>query len=183
MNNKYSTHEMVEVVITPPEQYGTQLAYNIRARTTLGVFTQLIAQANNHILIASPFIQTYHGFTESPIKSALIYALDRNVHIDIVTTGAGIEILKNGWMDLVTRDKVRFFQPKPNIDDERYIGSHAKCLISDGQAAYVGSANFTQPGLAGNLELGLLVEGDAAGQIALFWKYLIDIKFLIEVKI
>lgn len=183
MQEEKPSTKKTEVVVTPPEQYGTQLAYNIRARTTLGVFTQLIARANSHILIASPFVQTYHGFSESPIKSALMFALDRNVCLDIVTTGTGMGILKNGWSDLTTRDNIRFFQPKPNIDDERYLGSHAKCLISDAQAAYVGSANFTQPGLSGNLELGLLVEGDAAAQIGSFWQYLIDIKFIIEIRI
>jgi phosphatidylserine/phosphatidylglycerophosphate/cardiolipin synthase-like enzyme len=183
MQEEKASTKKTEVVITPPEQYGTQLAYNIRARTTLGVFTQLIAQANSHILIASPFLQTYYGFSESPIKSGLIFAVARNVRLDIITTGTGIKILKNGWPDLATRDNVRFFQPKPNIEDAKYLGSHAKCLVSDSQTAYVGSANFTQPGLFGNLELGLLVEGDEAAQIAAFWQYLIDIKFIIEVNV
>ena len=182
MSDKVSLLNSTEVVITPPEEYGTQLAYNIRARTTMGVFVQLIARANSHILIASPFFQTFHGFNESTIKAALMSALDRNVRIDLVTTGAGMQILKNGWSDIVIRKNIRFFQPKPNIEDEKYLGSHAKCLVSDSQAAYVGSANFTQPGLTGNLELGLLVEGEAASQIAAFWQYLMDIKFLIEIK-
>ncbi|MFQ5750388.1 MAG: phospholipase D-like domain-containing protein [bacterium] len=179
--NENSIENTVEVVITPPEQYGAQLAYNIRARTTQGVFIQLIAQANNHIVIASPFMQTNYGYNESPIKTALIGALDRNVRLDIITTGEGIGILKKGWPDLIEKKNAYLFQPKPNIDDEKYLGSHAKCLISDRYIAYIGSANFTHPGLAGNLELGLLVEGYSATQIASFWEYLIDIKFIIEI--
>ena len=49
--------ESVEFVITVPEPLGAELAYNTRARTTLGVLTQLIAGARQKIVLAVPFIQ------------------------------------------------------------------------------------------------------------------------------
>lgn len=175
--------EKVELVITPPEQFGIRLAYQFCTRTTLGVLTQLIAQAETHIVIASPFLLLHEGLAISPLLAALRHALDRNILVDVICTGMGIDIFKKGWATVLGSGRVRLFRPKPNIDDERLLGSHAKVLISDGQHAYIGSANLTYPGLTGNLEMGVLVHGNIATQAALFLEYLIDIEYLIEVSL
>lgn len=175
------SHEKVELVIIPPEQFGIELVYQFCARTTLGVLTQLIAQAKTHIVIASPFLQPPEGLAISPLLAALKHALGRNIFVDVICTGIGIEIFKRGWNTFLGGGKIRLFRPKPNIDDERLLGSHAKVLISDAQHAYIGSANLTYPGLTGNLELGVLVHGNLAAQAASFFVYLMEIEYLIEV--
>ncbi len=43
---------------------------------------------------------------------------------------------------------------------------HAKLLIADRKRAVVGSANFTWMGMYANYELGLLVEGETAWELA-----------------
>lgn len=183
MIKKSSDHESVELVITPPEQYGAHLTHLACARTTLGVLTQLIAGAKIHIVIVSPFLQASEGLGASPLADAIKYALRRGVLLDVISTRMGIDIFKTGWSALLGNGNIRLFQPKPNIDDERLLGSHAKVLIVDRKHAYIGSANLTRPGLTDNLEMGVLVHGYIAIQAASFWEYLANIKFLIEVPI
>jgi cardiolipin synthase len=43
---------------------------------------------------------------------------------------------------------------------------HAKCIVSDRRAAFVGSANLSFNGLIRNHELGVVVEGGPAGDLA-----------------
>jgi len=174
MNNTDYQHDAVELVITPPEPYGASLAYRFRARMTLGVIIQLIAQAHTHILIASPFLQGWDQNKMNTLGDSLKHAIERGIYIDIVSTGIGIEIIRNSLAPLHSRGKINLFRPKPNIEDEKILGSHAKVIITDSQHAYIGSANLTNPGLTGNLEMGVMLHGRVAAQISAFWKYLID---------
>ena len=173
--------EMVELVITPPEPCGSKLAQHISSRTTLGALTQLIAQAKKHIVIASPFFQISEEIKYSPLLEAMKYALRRSVLLEVISTGSGISVFRTVWSSIIGNGRIRLFQPKPNIDDERYLGSHAKLLIVDSKHAYIGSANFTSPGLTGNLEVGVLVHGTIAAQVNSFLKYLVDIGFLVDI--
>jgi phosphatidylserine/phosphatidylglycerophosphate/cardiolipin synthase-like enzyme len=50
-------------------------------------------------------------------------------------------------------------------DDE--VALHAKTVVVDRRLALVGSSNLSQRGMLSNYELGLLVEGPAAAEIAL----------------
>lgn len=174
MNNTDDQHDAVELVITPPEPYGASLAYRFRARMTLGVIIQLIAQAHTHVLIASPFLQGWDQNKMNTLGDSLKHAIERGIYIDIVSTGIGIEIIRNSLAPLHSRGKINLFRPKPNIEDEKILGSHAKVIIADSQHAYIGSANLTSPGLTGNLEMGVMLHGRVAAQISAFWKYLID---------
>lgn len=49
-------------------------------------------------------------------------------------------------------------------DDHRHI--HAKVVVADRARALVGSANFTPSGMGRNVELGIVVKGQAAREIA-----------------
>jgi len=80
----------------------------------------------------------------------------------------------------IAQGRLRFFQPLTNIENERRLGSHAKFCIADGKDAYIGSANLTGAGLSGNLEMGLLVQGELARQVEQFWQYLLEIGFFVE---
>ena len=172
----------IEFVITAPEPYGAELAYVTRSRLTLGVLTQLVAQARTTLVIASPFLQVKSGLDTGPLADALRSALRRGVAVDILSTGSSLQALAVRDLQAITGGPLRFFQPRANVDDRRQLGSHAKFCIADNQHAYVGSANLTAPGLAGNLEMGFLVHGELAGRIAEFWEYLLRIGFLVEVQ-
>ena len=178
--NRYEVNN-IELVITPPEPYGTYIAHRFFARTTLGVLTQLVAKAKTYIIMASPFLQTSKGLSASPLIDALKHALSRDIRLDIISTEEGIKIYKGGWSGLLGNGRIRLFQPKSSIEDERLLVLHAKVLVADGQHVYIGSANLTQPGLTGNLEMGILLHGDIAAKVASFWQYLVDIEFIVEV--
>ena len=176
-------NELIEFVITVPEPFGAELAYKTRARTTLGVLTQLIAGARQQIVLASPFIQAERSLVEGPLAEALRAALLRGVRIDIVSTGRSLQSLRQvDWLNSPHQD-VRFFQSKTNVEQEQRLGSHAKFCIADETSVYVGSANLTGPGLSEHLEMGFLVDGKYAKQIADFWNFLVDKGFWVNTEI
>lgn len=178
MSNISYHDNTVELVITPPEPYGSWLAHHFQIRMTIGVIIQLIAQAQNHILIASPFFESWEHQKMNVLRDALKHALNRNVHLDIISTGSSIEIIRKSLSNLRGKGTCNLYRPKPNIEDAKLLGSHAKVLVVDSQHAYIGSANLTSPGLMGNLEMGVLLHGKTAAQVSAFWKYLIEGEFL-----
>jgi phosphatidylserine/phosphatidylglycerophosphate/cardiolipin synthase-like enzyme len=57
----------------------------------------------------------------------------------------------------------------PRIDDDGLTSIetfHAKIVLADGVAAYIGSANFLYRSRETNLECGFLMEGDAVAPVA-----------------
>jgi phosphatidylserine/phosphatidylglycerophosphate/cardiolipin synthase-like enzyme len=168
-----------EFVITAPVSCGADLAHKARARMTLGVLIQLIAQSKRYIVIAAPFIQRTENLRHEPLINALVGALKRSVQVNVVSTGSGLDafnigVIRNGFRN------IHYFQPKANIENDKQLGSHAKFCLADGQHAYIGSANLTGHGLYENLEMGILVHGKIAQQIAEFWDLLIEIGFFVE---
>lgn len=169
----------VEMVITAPEPYAASLALRGRARMTLGALTQLIANAERYVTLSVPYIQEGDSVAV-PIYLALQSALKRGVDVDIVSTLEGLRVFNKKNLGSGTKGRLRFFRPRANVEDERRLGSHAKLCLCDGAHAYVGSANLTVPGLAENLEMGLLVHGQIAQQITEFWRFLLEEKFFVE---
>ncbi len=172
----------VQLVITAPEPYGAALAYRMRCRMTLGVLTQLLAQAKKYVVIGAPFMQMGYGLSSGTLADALRAALRRGVNVDVVSTGQSLQTLDVAWLRQEAQGRLRLFQPKANMTDEQRLGSHAKFCVVDGQQAYVGSANLTGPGLSKHLEMGLLVQGDVARQIEEFWKYSVEIEMFVSVE-
>lgn len=170
-----------QLVITAPQPYGTELAYRTRSRTTRGVLTQLMAQAQEHIVISAPFLQAGEGISSGSLSVALHAALRRGVDVDIVSTGQGLQTLDTTELQHNAKGRLRLFRPQANIANERRLGSHAKFCVSDQQNAYVGSANLTGPGLSEHLEMGLLVGGEVAQNIGVFWLYCVEVGLFILV--
>lgn len=78
---------------------------------------------------------------------------------------------------------LRLYRPEDSLlSAPNALGSHAKFLVADGEHAYVGSANFTGRGMGDQLEMGLLVHGEPAREIARFWRYAVDIGLFVEVR-
>ena len=154
----------------------------LRARTTLGVLTQLIAGARQKIVLVAPFIQAERSLIKNPLAEALQSALQRDVQVDIVSTAQSLQSLRQvDWLNSTDRN-IHLFQPETNVDQEHQLGSHAKFCLADETAAYVGSANLTGPGLYENLEMGFLVHGKYAKQISDFWNFLVEKGFWIHVE-
>jgi phosphatidylserine/phosphatidylglycerophosphate/cardiolipin synthase-like enzyme len=168
-------------VITAPEPYGAELAYRMRCRTTLGVLIQLLAHAQQTVIIAAPFFQAGHGISEGPLADALRQALRRGVNVDILSTGQSLEALDRTHLIDGARGRLRLFRPHANVLDAERLGSHAKFCLADGRAAYVGSANLTSPGLYAQFEMGLLVQGSTSRQISHFWAYCIEAGLFVTV--
>ncbi len=172
----------VELVITAPEPLGTDLAYRSRCRTTLGALTQLVAQAQRYAVIVAPFFQDGHGLADGPLADALRAALGRGVVVDIASTGEGLRTLDPARLSKGARGRLRLFRPATNVAFPGRLGSHAKFCVVDETGAYIGSANLTRPGLTGQLEMGVLVVGPVARQVASFWTYLVEIGLFVEVE-
>jgi len=167
--------------MTAPEPFGALLAYQVRCRTTLGVLIQLLAQSKRRAIIAAPFIQSSKALVDGIVADAIQSALLHGVNVDVLSTGQGLEVFEQNNFDQNTPGKLKLYQPSANLENEQKLGSHAKFCVSDGESAYVGSANLTGPGLLGQLELGLLVHGDIAHQIEQFWDYAIEIGLFVLV--
>lgn len=68
-----------------------------------------------------------------------------------------------------TRIRVFFHLVKPN-DHTSY--PHAKCLVVDRSFGYLGSANFTGPGMKGHFELGVSLDSEASKTLGDLLQYL-----------
>lgn len=158
-----------ELVITAPAEMIATLAYSARCRQTLGVLTELVAAATNRLIISAPFLQPGAGISTGVLNAALKAALQRGVNVELVTTGQSLAGLDLAPLKRAAIGQLRVSQPTTNVLDPRALGSHAKFCVSDGIAAYIGSANLTSPGLAGHIELGVLVRGPLARQVEEFW--------------
>lgn len=173
MNSEPKT--LVELVMTLPEPHGAILAYHSRCRTTIGVLSQLFAEAKRRVIIGSPFIQPSQELADGILAIAARSALRHGVCVDVLSTGPSLQAIERDRLVQDTAGKLKLFRPSANLINEQKLGSHAKFCVADGESAYVGSANLTGPGLSGQLELGLLVHGEIARQIEQFWDYAVDI--------
>lgn len=164
----------MELVITPPEPFGIAYAERMGCRVTLGVLTQLLAQAQQRVIISAPYLQQGYGLSNGPMAVALRAALLRGIDVDVLSTKRSLMTVDAGGLRQGARGKLQLFRPAANVMDEARLGSHAKFCISDGYSAYIGSANFTGPGLSKHLEIGLLVHGKVAKQLEELWFYSIE---------
>lgn len=176
-----STESIVEFVVTVPEPFGAMMAYRTRCRTTLGVFTQLINEAEHYVIISAPFMQAGYGLSSGVLADALRSALRRGLDVKLLSTGQSLQTVDYNYLVRDSRGRLQYFQPAAHIADEQQLGSHAKFCLVDSKSAYVGSANLTGRGLSGQVEMGVLLRGPVAFQIEQFWDYAIDIGLFVLV--
>jgi phosphatidylserine/phosphatidylglycerophosphate/cardiolipin synthase-like enzyme len=175
-----ATASSTDLVITAPAEMIARLAYSARCRQTLGVLTELIATATDRLIISAPFLQPGAGISTGVLNAALKAALHRGVTVELVTTGQSLSGLDITSLNPAAMGRLRISQPTKNILNSTVLGSHAKLCLSDGIAAYIGSANLTGPGLAGHIELGVLVRGPVAKQVEEFWMLCHQLGLFIE---
>lgn len=169
------------LVITAPAEMIGPLAYSARCRQTLGVLTELIATASDRLIISAPFLQPGTGISAGVLNAALRAALQRGVSVELVTTGQSLSGLDIASFRRAATGHLRISRPTTNVLDPKILGSHAKFCVADGDAAYIGSANLTGPGLTGHIELGVLVRGPLAKQVEEFWLLCHQLGLFIEV--
>ncbi|MCA9609924.1 MAG: hypothetical protein KC619_30215, partial [Myxococcales bacterium] len=68
-----------------------------------------------------------------------------------------------------------YYDKRAIVPPPPYSILHAKCVVVDGQRAFVSSANFTKQGQERNIEVGVLLEDPAfARHLAQQWMSLIQ---------
>ena len=158
--------EKIELVVTAPD------TFRIKAKRTRDVVEQLIKDAEKSIIFTGYSVSDYFsGMLDMIIKKSQqgiyvrFYVNDINRHRDSLDRM------------LAYRGKyLQFFEYEKQSDD-KMSASHAKILTVDSKKALVSSANLSYHGLAGNVEMGFIVESvDKAKQIEELLKQLIRMK-------
>jgi len=147
-------------------------------RTTSSVLIDLIDHAQQEIVVV--------GYTLAPTARSIIehlaQALERGVQVvmivDRMEEKKQLDALhacwpkKQNWPSLYTR--------QASISDAK-SALHAKVIVVDSRALLATSANLSYHGLAGNIELGLLVEGRVAFEAVTLLKSLIIDEIFVKV--
>jgi phosphatidylserine/phosphatidylglycerophosphate/cardiolipin synthase-like enzyme len=171
----------VEAVVTVPDSLGPAFVSRFRMRTTLGVLTELLASARHEVVLGAPFVQGAEGLLAGPLGMALDACLRRGARVDLISTGASLAGLDLRNLRRAAAGRLRTFQPRSNVEDPRVLGSHAKFCLIDGEHAYIGSANITQKGISGHLEMGVLAHGAVPQQLAGLIRALLESEYFVEV--
>jgi phosphatidylserine/phosphatidylglycerophosphate/cardiolipin synthase-like enzyme len=129
----------------------------VPARSTLSVLLELIDTARQEIVILG------YALTEGAAEVFAHLAAARQRGIRIVIIGNRLEqrlpMIHAAWPAGVQLPEL---YTRPVSPDDPQSALHAKLALTDHRRMLVTSANLTYHGLAGNIEIGVLVEGDVA---------------------
>jgi len=131
----------IELVVTNP--WG-----KINLKSTLRTFQQLCIEAKHEICVLSPYVDLL-GI--SMLKEELTNAATRGVSLRLITRdpeSAAVEFLTA----IFGRNCVRVL-----ADREKHYQLHAKLVLVDQSAAYVGSAEWRLNALVRNIEMGVII--------------------------
>lgn len=133
---------------------------------TKDAFLHLARRAQDRLIIMTPFIDS----TGCSWAADLFDATNASAKI-LVLRGTdqlnGFETAGTRLRDAATRI-YDYSLAGVREDGEKYVETfHAKIVLADGVAAYVGSANFLYRSREMNLECGFLLEGDAVAPVAI----------------
>jgi len=163
--NRDPDRTQVDLVWTGPEMAG------VPNRDTPVVVRELFASARHEVLVAG--FAVYQGRTifkplaermdEFPDLEVTFFLDVQRPHGD---TSASSEILQrfahrfktNEWPG--DRLPTVYYDPRSlELDTMKKACLHAKCIVVDGETAFVSSANFTEAAQERNIEVGVLVQG------------------------
>ncbi len=154
----------VEIVLTPPGN-PSRLCDSLRQRGwaeadlehTEPVLLHLAHQANTRFVILSPFID-YGGATNMLALFQATPVTARRVLITRCPDGVVPPALHPLLPSLTGLNVAvhSYWLPRPGNGYETF---HAKIVLSDDRAAYLGSANMTQASLSLSMELGTFLRG------------------------
>lgn len=175
-----------ELVWTGPEGHGAA------ARDTAVVLRELFESARDHVILA--------GYSFTKAKSLLFplhetmrsHGVRATFFVDIeqpdVPTDPPERHAEEALADFMRRNW-KFGPPYPDLYyDKRaivpavshqYQRIHAKCVVVDGERAFVSSANFTMQAQERNIEVGVLLHDNLfASHLANQWLSLIDARLV-----
>jgi phosphatidylserine/phosphatidylglycerophosphate/cardiolipin synthase-like enzyme len=158
--------ELFELVWTGPESAG-------RNRDTGVVVRELFASARTSVLVAGYAV--YQGREVFRTLAERMQAFpDLRVRLVLDVHRQSAESLSNA--EIVARFARRFrendwpwprlpevfYDPRSlEVDATKRASMHAKCVVVDGQTAFVSSANFTEAAQLRNIEAGVLIRSEA----------------------
>lgn len=132
----------------------------VPSRRTEQVFLEVLKEAKKNV-----FIVSFVAYNVERILVALKDAIDRGVNVSILfestkAHGGKIDIDSLASFSKRLPDASFYFWASDDKEGEGYMGSvHAKCVVADGEVAFITSANLTSAALERNMELGVLIEG------------------------
>jgi phosphatidylserine/phosphatidylglycerophosphate/cardiolipin synthase-like enzyme len=149
-------------------------------RTTGSVLIDLIDHAQQEIVIVDYTLSENSSYVRR-IIAHLARAHQRGVQIVLI--GDQVEekqlpVLKAYWPP--NQELPLLYTRKAPTSDSK-SALHAKAMVVDGNSLLATSANLSYHGLAGNIELGLLVEGRVAQEAVTLLKLLITEEVCVKV--
>lgn len=127
----------------------------------------LLAQAEEHLLLASPF---WDDTTITDLGDILERRLKGGIRVDLLGRSATLQMgSEHGFALIIQRLQgytgCRAFTWNEMLPEDRFGTQtfHFKCIIADyGKQAYLGTANLTSASLRSRMELGVLLTGEDA---------------------
>lgn len=168
----FEPDNQVKVVLTKPpspsklERALDAMGYRMAFIENTGeIFKDLAAQSHDQFIVMTPFldedgamklIQLFRQVPPEAHKRLIIRCPDK------VPTPSLVSISDN--LKQIGVQVFNYWLPKEQTGT--YETFHAKVVLSNASKCYVGSANMTQASFAFSMELGFLVEGEAAKTVA-----------------
>ena len=168
----FEPDNLVKVVLTkPPSPSKLERALNAMGYRTAfientgEIFTDLAAQSHEQFVVMTPFldedgatklVQMFRQVPPGANKRLIIRCHDNVPPASLL--GIRDELKQVGV------EAFNYWLPKEQAGT--YETFHAKVVLSNTSRCYVGSANMTQASFAYSMELGFLVEGEAAKTVA-----------------
>lgn len=162
--------DQVQLCAALPQGLAQRVEEAIRSSTVdlRGAIVDLVAATHHDLVLASPF---WDAATLEEIRPAVERRLAMGVRVRILGRfGDGLEnSVRKVMVHLSGYPGCRFLSwYEPTVDDPFGARTfHFKAAIADaGARAYLGTANFTASGLRSRLEIGVLLVGQPAQQLA-----------------
>lgn len=136
--------------------------------TTSDAFHRIARAAQKRLVVATPFIdRTGFGWLRS-VLSAARSGVERIVVLrDVESLSIELSVENRGWLRDLNVNVYEYRRAHARAHRALPLETfHAKLVVGDDTAAYVGSANVLGSGDGTSLEAGILVEGRAAAQVA-----------------
>jgi len=153
----------VELTISVPDEFEDRSA-ELMAR-----LIRFVRNAETELIVVTPF---FTRFGVDTFVDHLAQATSRGVRVTVLTRDVTGE---NDNAEHVQR----IYETVTDAGDIRNLhlfeynsehgNLHAKALVADGEAAYVGSANFTNYSLKNAIEIGLIVHGPVVEELTDFF--------------
>jgi phosphatidylserine/phosphatidylglycerophosphate/cardiolipin synthase-like enzyme len=169
----HSDADRVEVALTsPPEPsqlvqaLGAMLQGTWGIQATKQVFPDLANRAQRRYCIMSPFLDSEGGEMVLDLFARTASSVSR----ELIIRGSPDGILPKGYSDISSALRAmnvsvfNFRLERGNRGGSETF--HAKVVLADEDACYIGSSNMTKWSLDYSLELGLVVFGQAAARVA-----------------